>query len=115
MYQYFLPFLSRDEETRLVQGMCYFLRSYVAAASDDAPWKESEQIIKQLTTSLKKILSEFRGVEALYQVEAKAENAEDQGKKGTDSRTIENIQMLSCNDGKSKMVNILFVSDEARS
>ena len=111
LYQYFLPFLSVDDEMKLKNGMCYYLRSYAAANAEAAKdrWDEINTKIEDIGEQFKNALESLCGVQALYQVRV-CVNASD-----IDSRSIQKIQLINTNeiqylDHQSKTSSILATS-----
>ena len=94
LYQYFLPFLSVDDEKQLKNGMCYYLRSYAVANMEGAEGSRDEinAKIDDIGKQLKNALESLCGVQALCQVRV-CVNASD-----IDSRSIQNIQLINTNE-----------------
>ncbi len=111
LYQYFLPFLSMEDECRLYNGMCFFISSMIAVGIPIIPTEESHKknykvfcrnVADVVSNVLKDILHKFRGVEALYQVEVLVD-----GETNCDSRKVLSIKELEGSYHSS--VNCLFV------
>lgn len=100
--QYFLPFLSLSDERRIANALEAFLRTTDSQNNNDfdIAVKESTDTILAV---LKELLSNFRGVEALYDVKvsATAENSQ------TDNRKIDNIELLR--DEMTPVISCLYV------
>lgn len=107
--QYFLPFLSKSDEKRIYNSLEAFL---LTIDSKDDPVFE-EAVHKHRGTILKaleKLLSHFRGVDALYNVEVSAKpNTQNPD---TDNRSIKDIHLLSgAEQGGFKAINCLYIND----
>lgn len=93
LYRYFLPFLSLEDEEKLVNGMEYFLLCYFASYAE----KEYETVQKNvqfITEKLKDILCQLRGMEAIYQVEVDINPPEKNASPDLDTRKIRSIRLL---------------------
>lgn len=108
LYRYFLPFLSLEDEEKLLNGLRYFLFSLIASKTVPYPVVgENQEFIKKqgetktvdnAVDALKTILHSFKGVEALYCVKVKVRE-----EANCDSREILSIRPLE------GAVNCLFV------
>lgn len=100
LYRYFIPFLSLEDENRIVNGLTYYLASLVASEhrAENEPAASGEGSSKYLrfdcTTSIvQKVndtLQKLCGVEAFYQVKVSSK-----GKDKTDTRSCVDIDVLS--------------------
>ena len=128
LYRYFLPFLSKKDEYRICNGMQTYITSMMAAnvspfALNFKNRKNSQftsaianQSVKAtagvVSAALEKVLSSFRGVEALYQVHVfvprPTSQEETTGK--IDTRKVVGIKELI--DSKMFPVNCLFVEKD---
>ena len=129
LYRYFIPFLSLEDEERIVNGLTYFLASLIASerkvekepvASGDTqnPQKGESKIDPQLecmTSIVQKVkdtLQKLCGVEAFYQVKVLS-------KKGskTDTRSCVDIDVLSLHQEQDGRVppKCLFLEQEQAS
>lgn len=124
LYRYFLPFLSLEDEKKLVNGMRYYLLSLYAAHILTEPQvdlqvseedrKKQEVVIQQkvfdildsVEKALETVLEDFRGIEAMYEVEV-----EITGERNSDSRKLRCI--LPYQTGGKDYVNCLFVQKES--
>ena len=123
LYRYFLPFLSLEDEKKLVNGMRYYLLSLYAAhiltepqvdlqvSEEDRKKQEVEvqqkvfDILDSVEKALETVLEDFRGIEAMYEVEV-----EITGETNSDSRKLRCI--LPYQTGGKDYVNCLFVQKE---
>ena len=81
LYRYFLPFLSLEDEEKLLNGLRYFLFSLLASKTVPYPVvgenqefirkKGEAKIVNAADDALKTVLHNFKGVEALYCVKVK--------------------------------------------
>lgn len=109
LYRYFLPFLSLEDEKKLLHGMHFFLFSLLASETVSYPATcenqqmtrktKENQIVQETVEALKTVLHKFQGVEALYRVKVQTEE-----NSSCDSRKSRCIRPL---EGDS--VNCLFV------
>ncbi len=109
LYRYFLPFLSLEDEKKLLHGMHFFLFSLLASETVSYPATcENQQmtrktienqIVQETVEALETVLHKFQGVEALYRVKVQTEE-----NSSCDSRKSRCIRPL---EGDS--VNCLFV------
>ena len=104
LYRYFLPFLSLEDEQKLFNGMQYFLASLFSSETvqiiiPDKTEEDIRNIQKELINNImdifKKVIRNFRGVEALYKVDILLNGASE-----IDGPTIFGIQELQCTLGK---------------
>lgn len=125
LYRYFLPFLSKEDEYRICNGMQTYITSMMAAnvspfALNFKNRKNSQftsaianQSVKAsagvVSTALKKVLSSFRGVEALYQVHVfvPRPSSQEEATGKIDTRKVVGIKELI--DSKIFPVNCLFI------
>ena len=120
LYRYFLPFLSLEDEKKLINGMRYYLSSLQASNILKKPYvdqklgkkerEEKEEKIKEVVSkilgsvgdTLETALENFRGIEAIYEVEV-----EITGEKNSDSRKLLDISPYRI--GEKTYVNCLSV------
>lgn len=119
LFRYFLPFLSLEDEHRLINGMRYFLSSFFAShtiqiepdtselADNDSERKtiiEAIQaaMIELATKAFTLTLWAFQGVEALYEVTVLSQKSE----AATDSRSCVGIRL-------SQTCNLFVAKEEA--
>lgn len=118
LYRHFLPFLSFEDEETLINGMRYFLSSLLNSgtikipevakkekgnATDSKQISLKSQLLEQSVGALSEMLKNFRGIEAMYEV-----NVEVTKVATSDSREILGIQPLRL-DNKNAYMNCLFV------
>lgn len=115
LYRYFLPFLSLEDEHRLIHGLEYFLASLFASSTiqitlgdNTYPGNDPGGKIKAIQATMIELaintfthtLETFRGVEALYEVTVLSQKSES----AADTRSCVGIKLLqTCN---------LFVAEE---
>ena len=107
--QYFLPFLSKSDEKRIYNSLKAFLLTIDSKDDPDfepAVHDHAGTILKEL----EHLLSNFRGVDALYNVEVSAKpNTQNPD---TDNRSIKDIHLLSgAEQGGFKAINYLYIND----
>lgn len=115
LYRYFIPFLSLEDEERIVNGLKYFLASFIASESksedENISLNENNQIAIQQKTIMHSILDTVRnilknlcGVEAFYQVKVLSKEGYE-----TDTRSCVDIDMLKVykEEDKTKKEEIL--------
>lgn len=123
LYQYFLPFLSIEDECRICNGMRTYIANMIAEglspfALDYPPnedirfstaisSKSVEEAAMLVTSVLEKVLKSFRGVEAFYQVKVLVNEKKEPKTFNCDTRTVVDIRELK--DGRTPPVNCLFV------
>ena len=98
LYRHFLPFLTKENENRIVNGAEYFLRSFRISENlgENAREKSfTEGNINAVIRVLRELLASFRGVDALYKVSVSTN-----GDSEADFRTINSIEQLNL-DNKS--------------
>lgn len=106
LYRHFLPFLTQEDENRIINGAEYFLRSLrISGEIDDLERKAlgggknySDKNINDIILILKNLLQAFRGIDALYQVTVKTNHLGD-----IDSRSI--VCMEPMKDEEDKISN----------
>ena len=93
LYRHFLPFLTKENENRIVNGAEYFLRSFRISENlgENAREKSfTEGNINTVITVLRELLASFRGVDALYKVSVSTN-----GDSEADFRIINSIEQLN--------------------
>ena len=92
LYRHFLPFLTKENENRIVNGAEYFLRSFRISEDLGKKARErsfTEENIKAVIDELRTLLASFKGVDALYQVTVMTNGDSD-----VDTRKIISIEQL---------------------
>lgn len=107
--QYFLPFLSKSDEKRIYNSLKAFLLTI--DSKDDPDFEPAvHDHADTILNALENLLSNFRGVDALYNVEVSAKpNTQNPD---TDNRSIKDIHLLSgAEQGGFKAINCLYIND----
>lgn len=109
LYRYFLPFLSLEEEKKLLHGMRYFLFSLLASETilyhgakeshQILRKTRNQQLVEEIVVALKLVLHSFHGVEALYCAKVEV-------KEGINSDSRESLCIRLMDDDS---VNCLFI------
>ena len=123
LYQYFLPFLSIEDECRICNGMRTYIANMMAAGlspfalnyppnedkrfSNAISNKSVEEAAAKVTSVLGDVLKSFRGIEAFYQVKVNVDKKDEQKEVDCDTRRVEDICELK--DASTTPVNCLFV------
>ena len=108
--QYFLPFLSKSDEKRIYNSLKAFLLT-IDSKDDPVFEKAVHKHEDTILDKLEKLLSDFRGVDALYNVKVSA--TPNTRNTDTDNRNIKDIHLLR-KEGKDKStaISCLFITDE---
>lgn len=120
LYRYFLPFLTVENERRILNGTAYFLRTL--RISDELDSKEqknlgltksgeiNDDLINQIVSKLEVVLRQFKGVDALFQVTVKSNKS-----RGKDTRSIIKIEPMKASGEGDKnnkeWIRCLFTSE----
>ena len=108
--QYFLPFLSKSDEKRIYNSLKAFLLTI--DSKDDPVFEEAVHNHEDtILDKLEKLLSDFRGVDALYNVKVSA--TPNTRNTDTDNRNIKDIHLL-IEEGKDKStaISCLYINDK---
>ena len=107
--QYFLPFLSKSDEKRIYNSLKAFLLT-IDSKDDPVFERAVHNHADTILKALEHLLSNFRGVDALYNVEVSAKpNTQNPD---TDNRSIKDIHLLSgAEQGEFKTINYLYIND----
>lgn len=98
LYRYFFPFLSREDEYRICNGLTAYLTVLKKEKGEDWRFVNEETIVDTLRDKLQK----FRGVEAMYAVDVEVKSG------NTDDREILAIQPLSALKTDSVNINCIY-------
>ncbi len=107
LYRYFLPFITCENESRIVNGAEYFLRTLRMSDELDAEERKvlgvisknniCDNNINKVISILKELLKNFRGVDALYQIEVNVKPNQKTDTAEKDNRVIVDIMPMSKN------------------
>lgn len=110
LYRYFLPFLSLEDESRICNGMQMFIFSLIAGkigpfvsvypenasaeCERDKPSSIVGRCVRYALESLKIVLEEICGVEALFEIAVSVDNEKVNENHMSDARVIDDIQFM---------------------
>lgn len=98
LYRYFFPFLSREDEYRICNGLTAYLTVLKKEKEETWGLVSEEKIVDALRDKLQK----FRGVEAMYAVDVEVKSG------NTDDREILAIQPISAVKTDSVNINCIY-------
>lgn len=97
LYLYYIPFLTVENQKRIVNSMLYFLTSFCVSQSSSLNTEQADSSkIRGIIGELQKMLDEFCCVEALYQVEVSIE--ENTSDSRYDTRKVQSIKPIQLKD-----------------